>query len=339
MPSAASFNPPEVQQYVVAFKAIENFTDKYIQILQFHYDAPEKTITAKQLSQSMGYSHHSVANRIYGGLANLIGKQLDYNPEPEKLGTLVTFEKRQGEWHWILRPQVVQALEILEWIVDQNPNSFNESLYQKVFSKLVYDKDIRHPPDNRRRGQFISGWKNATLNQRHYVNQTLSVLTWNNLGYRFGKELGDWSESEIKKVYEFVSRKYVITDYVNSIKEFSDEVDLPEKFREGTIHQIHVNAYERDSKARQKCIDYYGSSCSVCNFNFGEVFGEMGEGFIHVHHLRPISEIGEEYEIDPVIDLRPVCPNCHAMIHRHSPPLKIEEIKALLEYPHCYLKQ
>ena len=71
-------------------------------------------------------------------------------------------------------------------------------------------------------------------------------------------------------------------------------------------------------------------SCSVCNFNFGQVFGKLGEGFIHVHHLRPISEIGEEYVVDPIEDLRPVCPNCHAMIHRRSPPLSIQEIKNLL---------
>ncbi len=44
----------------------------------------------------------------------------------------------------------------------------------------------------------------------------------------------------------------------------------------------------------------------------------------------PISEIAEEYEVDPVKDLRPVCPNCHAMIHRRSPPLSIEELQVLL---------
>ena len=64
-------------------------------------------------------------------------------------------------------------------------------------------------------------------------------------------------------------------------------------------------------------------------FNFGKVFGELGEGFIHIHHLRPLSEIGEEYKVNPVEDLRPVCPNCHAMIHRRSPPLSIEEVKML----------
>ncbi|MBW4651884.1 MAG: HNH endonuclease [Kaiparowitsia implicata GSE-PSE-MK54-09C] len=109
-----------------------------------------------------------------------------------------------------------------------------------------------------------------------------------------------------------------------------DEVDSAEKFVEGAAKRVLVNAYERDPKARQKRLDYYGLDCSACGFNFGKVFRELGEGFIHVHHVRPISQIAEEYEVDPVKDLRPVCPNCHAMIHRRSPPLSIEEIKKLL---------
>lgn len=111
---------------------------------------------------------------------------------------------------------------------------------------------------------------------------------------------------------------------------FPDEVDETAVFREGAVCRVSVNAYERNPQARQRCIAYYGTSCFVCGFNFGQVFGELGEGFIHVHHLCPISEIAEDYEVDPVKDLRPVCPNCHAMIHRRSPPLSIEELQALL---------
>lgn len=57
---------------------------------------------------------------------------------------------------------------------------------------------------------------------------------------------------------------------------------------------------------------------------------EAAFGVIHVHHITPLSEIGERYKLDPVKDLRPVCPNCHAMIHRQKPSLTIEELKALM---------
>ena len=122
-----------------------------------------------------------------------------------------------------------------------------------------------------------------------------------------------------------------VQESVTTTRYFPDEVDSVQTFREGAVRQVSVNAYEREPKARQKCIDYYGSSCSICGFDFGRAFGQQGKGFIHVHHLRPLSEIAEEYEIDPIKDLRPVCPNCHAMIHRSSPPLSLEQIKMLLK--------
>jgi 5-methylcytosine-specific restriction enzyme A len=100
--------------------------------------------------------------------------------------------------------------------------------------------------------------------------------------------------------------------------------------REGAVRQVSINAYERNPVARRKCIEHYGISCFICNFNFSEVFGELGEGFIHVHHLKPLSEIGEEYEVNPIEDMRPVCPNCHAMLHHHNSLLSIEEVKAKL---------
>jgi 5-methylcytosine-specific restriction protein A len=56
----------------------------------------------------------------------------------------------------------------------------------------------------------------------------------------------------------------------------------------------------------------------------------LGEGFIHVHHLKPLAQIGEQYELDPINDLRPVCPNCHAMLHRASPALSIDALRALI---------
>ena len=46
------------------------------------------------------------------------------------------------------------------------------------------------------------------------------------------------------------------------------------------------------------------------------MYGEIGKDFIHVHHLIPLNEIGKEYIVDYKNDLIPVCPNCHAMLHR-----------------------
>ncbi|MCP3023363.1 HNH endonuclease [Cupriavidus basilensis] len=113
--------------------------------------------------------------------------------------------------------------------------------------------------------------------------------------------------------------------------QFAEELDAAGGVVEGAKRQITVNAYERDPTAKPRCIKRWGSTCVVCGFNFGVVYGELGDGFIHVHHLKPIHTIGEEYVLDPENDLRPVCPNCHSMLHRQKETLSIEELKAQLK--------
>lgn len=67
--------------------------------------------------------------------------------------------------------------------------------------------------------------------------------------------------------------------------------------------------------------------------SFDETYGMFAKDFIHVHHIKPLSEINEEYEVDPINDLIPVCPNCHAMLHRQQNgiPMTVERLKLLYE--------
>ncbi len=104
-----------------------------------------------------------------------------------------------------------------------------------------------------------------------------------------------------------------------------------ESFQEGSPTQVVQTRYERNPHVKKPCLEHYGYSCSVCEFNFFETYGELGEEFIHVHHLTPIASIRGAHAIDPIEDLRPVCPNCHSMLHRRNPPLAIEELKRLIK--------
>lgn len=115
--------------------------------------------------------------------------------------------------------------------------------------------------------------------------------------------------------------------FATSEQDFPEEVEHPELVTEGAKKTVVVNRYERNLSARLRCIEKWGVSCSVCGFNFEKVFGELGAGYIHVHHLVSLSEVGKEYQLDPVADLRPVCPNCHAMLHRTGETLSIEVLK------------
>lgn len=111
------------------------------------------------------------------------------------------------------------------------------------------------------------------------------------------------------------------------------DVDYPnndEKLYEGALVTIKANRYERNQKARRECVAKKGYHCLVCGRDFESTYGEIGRGFIHVHHLTPISTIGQEYELNVDTDLVPVCPNCHYMLHRKNPPYTIEELKDIV---------
>lgn len=110
-----------------------------------------------------------------------------------------------------------------------------------------------------------------------------------------------------------------------------EEIDTKEVLKEGTSITVTVNQYERNARARSKCLAHYGYKCAVCSFDFENKYGEIGKNYIHVHHIIPISEIGQEYEINPITDLIPVCPNCHAMIHITRPALSIKQLRRVIE--------
>jgi 5-methylcytosine-specific restriction endonuclease McrA len=121
------------------------------------------------------------------------------------------------------------------------------------------------------------------------------------------------------------------------VQEGTREIRLPEEvpngsaYSEGSVQRILINRYERDPRAREDCIRHYGTTCFLCGFDFVAVYGEVMAGFTHVHHLNPLSCVGADYEVDPIEDLRPVCPNCHAVLHRREPPYSLDEVRELLQ--------
>ncbi len=125
----------------------------------------------------------------------------------------------------------------------------------------------------------------------------------------------------------------IALENVNLIDEFkqAEKIILYSPIYEGKVSSSIVNRYERDPLARRLCIENYGPCCNVCDLDLSEIYGEIGLGYIHVHHLTPLANIKENHEIDPVKDLRPVCPNCHAMLHRKEPPYTIEELMEILQ--------
>lgn len=129
----------------------------------------------------------------------------------------------------------------------------------------------------------------------------------------------------ILKEYE---SKYGVGEITDTY--FSESLDEV-KVVEGATKTIKVNVYERSAYARKQAVEFHGCICAVCGFDFEAIYGIIGKGFIHIHHLKELSEIKEKYELDYKNDLVPVCPNCHSMLHKESPALTIEELKKRLK--------
>ena len=99
---------------------------------------------------------------------------------------------------------------------------------------------------------------------------------------------------------------------------------------EGLVNMVSIAIRERSQQARDICLKKHGCNCAVCDVSFKTLNGPIGKGFIHVHHLELLSNSEGEREVDIESDLIPVCPNCHAMIHRQTPPFSVNEMRTLL---------
>lgn len=120
-----------------------------------------------------------------------------------------------------------------------------------------------------------------------------------------------------------------IPGYVRVVAEFGANEGDDTTRMEGTPRDVVLTRYERDPIARRLCLLHWGNECRVCKFDFRAVYGEAGADIIHVHHHVPLATHSKKHDVDPVRDLVPVCANCHAVIHRRSPPYSVIEMRRM----------
>lgn len=97
---------------------------------------------------------------------------------------------------------------------------------------------------------------------------------------------------------------------------------------EGRLMESKVLRRQRNRVARERCLIESGCKCYVCGFDFEKVYGEIGKGFLEVHHKRPISTYDEEHEI-PQSELVALCSNCHSMVHHGKTLLDVDVLKEM----------
>src|SRR5690606_9654551 len=93
---------------------------------------------------------------------------------------------------------------------------------------------------------------------------------------------------------------------------------------------VLVNRYERDRRNRAAALAIHGHVCKACDADLGVNYGSAADGLVEIHHLTPVSQLGPDYIINPITDLIPLCPNCHAVAHRRDPPYSVIELKKMI---------
>lgn len=196
-----------------------------------------------------------------------------------------------------------------------------------------------------KRLSFLSYFR-AALNERGELSLVINGVSSMNIDFKDWPT--EWHNFELRLTrMPIVSDEHDEVDYLRVAEHWGGYMlgmvlslldvvplvdDQSEGYAEGGVMRVQSNRYERNPLNRTACILAQGHTCKVCNMNFLAKYGKIGRGFIHVHHITPVSQLTHGYVIDPLTDLVPVCPNCHAMLHKENPPISFMDLKNLIEH-------
>ena len=108
---------------------------------------------------------------------------------------------------------------------------------------------------------------------------------------------------------------------------------------EGRKKSVTAQIYERSRLLRDRAIEHYTRNgiivCAACGFDFYKTYGELGHGYIEIHHQKPVYQYVEadfsRLVTLAINDLIPLCANCHRIVHRKKGnPLSVQELVDIL---------
>ena len=203
-------------------------------------------------------------------------------------------------------------------VVDDKPNGKSQ------FNQIRDDKEYWKDESEYKEAQGGNFFRLKLLEQIDSEKLNLTSLIANGLkaAPQSPKKLTNEILSHIETAFKMETGDY-----------FPEVIPTSVEIFEGLKKTVIVNKYERSSIARALCIERNGLICKICDFDFQKTYGEIGKDFIHIHHIIPIHQIGLEYKINYKHDLIPVCPNCHAMLHRKidGKEPSVEQLKTFIK--------
>jgi len=184
----------QFKQALLKLRAREDITPKHLAMLRAHYEATAHTITTQQLAEAAGYGTHSPANSQYGDLAHRIATALNYRAgefpdgKPHWWRTLAygnadaTYNP-EGRYEWIMRPELVAALQELNWVSTPRaarPLQISPLTFNRQFARFA--AQVRHSSDGQPFTSFHAGlpaeWEDYKEDVRNEALRLLNIRSW-----------------------------------------------------------------------------------------------------------------------------------------------------------------
>lgn len=239
---------------------------------------------------------------------------------------------------------VIPALRI----IDENPGISTSDLISKLTDELrpagedleilggrsdtKFSQKVRNLVAHKtldQRGPGYTEYKKSGANGYHWITPK---------GLVFLRAFRDPIDYLIEHGFEYADIVDGLEQTSEATRAHREIIVYPEDLQvsEGARRRVTATVFERSRRLREAAIQHYsrdGSiTCEACGFDFAEQYGEIGEGFIEMHHRKPLFQYGGQETSDfikeAIKDLAPLCSNCHRMIHRNrASPLTVDELR------------
>lgn len=240
--------------------------------------------------------------------------------------------------YYLISPKnELEELFMIKLTLRQEIRMIIEIQPQKYAAEMLKDMQAANLQKKHNFCEYIQMLRNKNAKIDLYINGALCdaaneqiwMQHWKQFRIRATKILSECESNSINVIMFWAEHSVgLILSLLNV-----EQLDTEEyQYKEGNVSQVLVNKYERNPINRQLCLAANGYICKICGFDFALVYGEIGEQFIHVHHIQKVSSFGGEYYLNPKTDLIPVCPNCHAMLHKVDPPMLPEQLYKIIQF-------
>lgn len=237
------------------------------------------------------------------------------------------------------------------YVIQKQPGITTAELINKlrnIFNPTGEDAEILHGRSDDKFSQIVRNLvSHHTLDQRlGYTILSGSETTAS--AHKLSETGISYLQENLSSLESLLSNNFEYAETVDGVAKINDSHATGKKLTifdenifisEGKSKTVAVQVYERSKLLRDKTIDFYTKDgtivCEVCGFDFHKTYGDIGRGFIEIHHQKPIYHYEDtDFSIliaEALRNLIPLCANCHRMVHRkRDKPYSIPDLRKIL---------